>query len=497
MARGALWMVFGKVVDRSLGLVSTLVLARLLVPADFGLIAMASSLTALLELIGAFGTDLTLIRRQDAAADQYNTAWTLNLLTGVAVAILMVVFAVPMSAFYGEPRLTGVICVLALASALQGLENVGVVAFRKELRFGRDFTLQVLRKSMGFVITIPLAFVLRNYWALVLGVVGAQAGGVVLSYVMHPLRPRLSFVAFHEFFHFSKWVLMVNLFSVLYNRSSDFVVGRLMGVHPLGVFNMANELASMPGTELVAPVNRAVLPVYARVAHDHAALRREYLFVFGMVSLLAVPAVAGLAAVSPLVIRVLLGPKWQDASAVLSILAFYGLSRVLGSNAYTACVALGRLKDWFRITVLHVVLLVPLLILLTRSHGLIGAAIAYVVAAMVVLPVSIGITLRVLRIHTTEMRAILWRPVVASVATYACVRAAMGMMGVAHETEIRPGRAMVALGLMVLLGLVTYIASVWLTWWMAGRPEGAERAAVRKALAELERLMPSVRWARG
>ena len=487
MARGALWMVFGKVVDRSLGLVSTLVLARLLVPADFGLIAMASSLTALLELLGAFGVDLNLIRRQDAGADQYNTAWTLNLLTGLAVAILMVVFALPMSAFYGEPRLTAVICVMALASALQGLENVGVVAFRKELRFSRDFTLQVVKKVLGFAITIPLALLLRNYWALVLGLVGAQATGVVASYVMHPLRPRLSFAAFHEFFHFSKWVLMNNLFSVAYNRSSDFVIGRLMGVHALGVFNMANELASMPASELVAPVNRAVLPVYARVAHDYDALRREYLFVFGMVSLLAVPAVSGLAAVSPLVVRVLLGPKWQDTSAVLSILAFYGLSRVLGSNAYTACVALGRLKDWFRITILHVLLLVPLLLVLTRSHGLIGAAIAYVVASMAVLPANIGITVHMLRIPIADMRGVLWRPVVASVAMYVCVRSAMGMTGGGEETA---SRAIVTLALLVLLGLVTYAAGVWVMWWMAGRPEGAEVAAVRKALAESERLIP-------
>jgi O-antigen/teichoic acid export membrane protein len=206
-----------------------------------------------------------------------------------------------------------------------------------------------------------------------------------------------------------------------------------------------------------------------------------------MVSLLAVPAVSGLAAVSPLVVRVLLGPKWQDTSAVLSILAFYGLSRVLGSNAYTACVALGRLKDWFRITILHVLLLVPLLLVLTRSHGLIGAAIAYVVASMAVLPANIGITIHMLRIPIADMRGVLWRPVMASVAMYVCVRSAMGMTGGGEETA---SRAMVTLVLLVLLGLVTYAAAVWVMWRMSGRPEGAEVAAVRKALAESERLIP-------
>jgi O-antigen/teichoic acid export membrane protein len=479
MARGAFWMVLAKGVDRSLGLFSTLVLARLLVPGDFGLMAMASSFIAVLEVCGAVGVDLALIRRKDPGPDEYNTAWTLNLMTGVLIAIGMIMFASPISRFFAEPRLIGVLYVLAIGSVLRGLANVGVIEFRKELRFGREFTVQVLPRVVAVALTIPLAIVLQSYWALVIGSVGAQAGAVAISYAIHPLRPRLSLAASREFFHFSKWMFVNNLFGVAYSRSADVVLGRMMGVHALGVFKVAFEIASIPGSELVSPINRAVLPVYARVAGDLVVLRREYLFVFGMIALVAVPAVAGLAAVSPLVIRLLLGPRWEEVVPVLSILAFYGLARVLGSNAYTVCVVLGRMNMWVRTTMVHVAMLLPLLIVFTRMHGLAGAAVAYVVAAFLILPVSIGITTRVLRIRIGDVVAALWRPVLASGLMYACVTSVAGPAQAGASLV----QSAVELSLLVGLGVGTYGAAIAMMWWMAGRPDGAERVMVRRMVA--------------
>lgn len=372
MARGALWMVLFKAVERSLGLLSTLILARLLVPQDFGLIAMAASLIALLELFSAFGIDIALIRRNGATGDHYNTAWTLNILAGMACGMLLMAW--PMSLFYDEPRLIAVVCVLALSPLLQGFENIGVVAFRKEMEFNREFNFLLSRKLASFCIGIPLAFALRSYWALVFGIVGGRAAGVVLSYLLHPLRPRLSLVAIHEFFHFSKWLVLQNLLAFLRDRSADFVVGRFASIHALGVFNVSTEIANIPGNELVAPINRAVLPAYAKLAADPPALRREYLSVLSLIALVAIPAVSGIAAVAPYVVRVLLGQNWHDAIPLLAILGFYGLTQVLQSNAYAACLALGLPKVFVRITSLHVVILLPLLIGLTHRYGVEGAA---------------------------------------------------------------------------------------------------------------------------
>src|SRR5215469_7861100 len=139
MARGALWMLLFKAVDRGLGFISTLVLARLLVPADFGLLAMATSLIAFLELLTYFGLDTALLRDRETTSTHFNAVWTLNALAGCLIALVMLALSIPAAHFYREPRVTLVICALSAGSLIQGFENVGVVNFGKEMRFDREF----------------------------------------------------------------------------------------------------------------------------------------------------------------------------------------------------------------------------------------------------------------------------------------------------------------------------------------------------------------------
>ncbi len=143
-------MVFFKLIDRSFGFVSTMVLAHLLVPADFGIVAMATSLSALLELLTYFGLDMALLRQRETTEDHFNAVWTLNVLCGCAMAALMIALAIPAAHFYREPRVTAVICALAGVPLIQAFENVGVVNFRKEMRFDREFRFMFYKRVVRF-----------------------------------------------------------------------------------------------------------------------------------------------------------------------------------------------------------------------------------------------------------------------------------------------------------------------------------------------------------
>ena len=268
MARGAVWMLLLTFVDRSVGLVSTLILARLLVPADFGIVAMAWSFIFIAELLAAFGFDVALIHKQDATRRHFDTAWTMNVSLGAAIVILMMVAARPVSIFYAQPAVFWVICALAWSPLIAGFENIGVVAFRKDLDFRKEFAYQIIRRLVGFAVTVPLAFLLRNYWALVAGTLAARLAGTGASYFVHPYRPRFSLAEFASLFRFSRWLLLNNIVGFLKERSSDFVIGRLNGPAALGVYNVSYEVASMPTTALSAPINRALLPGFARIAGD-------------------------------------------------------------------------------------------------------------------------------------------------------------------------------------------------------------------------------------
>ena len=138
-------------------------------------------------------------------------------------------------------------------------------------------------------------------------------------------------------------MLAINFISYLKERSSDWVIGRVAGPAALGAFNVSYELASLPSTELVAPINRAVFPAYAQLAKEsHDALRREYLSVIAMIVLIAVPAILGIAATAPLLVPVMLGPNWSQAVPVLMLLGFFGFTNIIQSNAQAAYLALGR-----------------------------------------------------------------------------------------------------------------------------------------------------------
>jgi O-antigen/teichoic acid export membrane protein len=467
MATGALWMVLFKFSERGLGLLSTLILVRLLAPADFGVVAMAMSFVALLELLAAFGFDVALIRNQGTDRKDYDTAWTLNVLLGAGVALLMVALSKPLSTFYREPALSTVIALLAIGSAVQGFENIGVVAFRKNLEFAREFRYLVAKKIAQFAITIPLAFALRNFWALVFGILAGRIASVILSYWVHPYRPRFSLAARGDLLHFSKWLLVNNALNFLRERASDFVIGRAGGARSLGIFNVSYEIANLPTTELVMPINRAVFPAYARLAADRDALRLSFAAVIGVIALFAVPAGTGIAALAELLTHVVLGPKWMDGVPAIEMLAFFGVTIALQTNSYSVYLALGKPHLQACVSLLFLAVLIPGLLWFTSHLGVRGAATAFLLAGMVILPANYAVALRHLQLPAATIVRALWRPILASAVMFFAVRALVDFM---------PGNEFVRLLAGVATGVVAYLATLMLLWRLAGGNGGAERA---------------------
>jgi len=482
LATGASWMVAVRIVDRSLGLLSTIILARLLVPEDFGLVAMATSVLALLELVSNFGFDVALIRQSGADRDHYDTAWTFNALLGVSLAVGLLALAHPAARFYSEPRVAGVIFALGLAPLIQGLENIGVVTFRKELNFRAEFMWLTGKRLVALAVVLPLAFVLRSYWALVIGIVVGRLAGVALSYAAHPYRPRFSIAARHDLLGFSKWVLLVSILQFLLQRCGDLIIGRTLGSGPLGIYNISLEVASLPTTELVAPINRAVYPAFAKIANDRAQLKQEYLAVIGIIALFAVPAAVGLAAVAELVVPLLLGEKWMAAVPLIKVLALLGAVQFAHTNAYSVFLAVGRPAFQVRVHAIHVPLIVGLMIYLTAQQGIIGAAWAAAVSGILIVPVSLGFIFRELDLRIGEFAQVVWRPAVAAAVMYVCVtalNARMHPLGLATE--------ILQLLLLLCTGALVYIITVTFLWWSAGLPKSAERTVLVRASALLRR----------
>jgi O-antigen/teichoic acid export membrane protein len=474
MARSAAWMVGLRLAERSIGLVSTLVLARLLVPADFGLVAMGTVVLGALEAMTAFGFELALIKRQAKDRARWDSAWTLNALIGIANASLIAALAPAAAAFYGEPRIVHVMLVLAAAALVSGLRNIGMVEFEQDLRF-RPIVLLALARRLGSVaVTLALAWWHGTYWALLAGIVAGQLVDVILSYVVSPYRPRPGLAAWRDLFSFSKWLLVNNLLGFASQRGGDLIVGGRSGAAAVGLYSVSFELANLPTSEMVRPVMRAVFPGYAMMSSDPARLAQGFITVFSLVLLFALPAAAGIALLAEPLVSVLLGPRWAAAVPLLQVLAIYGGIRAAQANTGSVYMALDRPQLAAAMTLLNVLLAFGSFAIALGRMPLADAAWFMVAGAGVAAVVNLSVLNRSLDQPWRTVLAALRRPALA----IAAMTAALIPLRAWLWTGAQPihERAAVLLCL-VLAGAAVYLAALLAAWHAQGRPAGSPEDA--------------------
>lgn len=474
MAHGAAWMFLQRFAVRGIGLVSTIVLARLLAPGDFGIVALATGFLGLLESVGELGFDLQLVQTQTDDRAAYNTAWTLTVLRGVVIAAILAAIARPVAGFYGDPRLVALMYWVAFGVIVTELQNIGIVEFRRDLRFDLEFRLMVWSKVGSFLVTILLAVWLRSYFALIGGIIAGKLITLAMSYAMHPFRPVPSLKSAGKFVHFSSWLSLNNVMYGIKNRIDVFIVGRYAGASLLGVYSVGCEISNLIATELLWPVARVVFSGFAKMAGDRADLRKGFLDVLGLLFMIATPVAVGTGLTAEHIVRIFLGQQWLAAIPLIQILALYGVVNFATANSQAIYLALGR-PDLMALGNLPAFLMLPPLLLWgIARYGLAGAAWALVADGTLNLVVNIALMRRQIDFSLSEVFACLWRPAIAASVMAASV-AALSIYWPIAGTMI----GLVAqFGTVAATGALVYFGVLLLLWRIAGLPDGAERNAL-------------------
>jgi lipopolysaccharide exporter len=482
IARGATWMLLFRVTDRGLAFVSTIVLARALVPGDFGLVAMAMSVVTLIELTGAFSLEVALIQRAHPTRDHYDTAWTLRFLFALFGATATAALAWPAATFYADERLGPVLLALAGNWLVGSLDNIGVVDFRRELNFRREYWYLISKRLVAVPVTLLLAVTLRTYWALIAGTVAGTLASVLLSYSMHPYRPRPTLKAWRDLLSFSVWLFLNNLLNFLQLRLAHFIIGRSQGAGALGIFTVATDFAALASTEITGPVNRAVLPGLVRMAESMDGMRKGLLQITGAVLLITLPAAFGMAAIAEPIVLTLLGWQWRPAVPVLQILVIAGAMQTITANNHSAYLAAAKTHVPVIINTAFVVALVPLLFAL-HGFGVVGVAFAQLGAMAAAVGVSLALMKRYIGTSVRELAGAAWRPFSAAatmaVAVYLLDANNFGLAGV-----LAPYIRLVA---GIVSGVALYVLLVGALWMATGRNDGLERIVLERARAAFQR----------
>lgn len=486
-ARGANWMIAWRLANRVLGLVSMLVLLRVLAPEDFGLITLAFSFSQALETFTAVGVEAQIIRSRNAGRDLYDTGFTFNALRATLLAALVVASSGPVAAWFGEPRLRTLLLAIALHVFLKGIGSIRTVAFQRDLAFHKVFLLQMVPRLVQIVANILFALLLRTYWAIVIGTLAWSVTSLVLGYAMAPHRPRLTFAAWRELLGVSVWTWLINLATVLRDRVEMALIGRSFGTVQAGLFSIALELAALPVTELVSPISQVAMPGFAAGIREHGMGQAgmAFLRVTALAFLLAVPMGAGTSLVSGSFVALAIGERWAEAAPLMAVMALLLVPTAPGLIAGALLTARARLRMLCAITAVAAVLRAGLAVAVTRHFGLMGIALGMGLLMAAENAALVLTACRTGQVPLGRVLGTLWRPLGAALVMIAALQAA----GLAWAPF--PASALAAaetLAVTSLLGAAVFVSALAGLWWLAGRPEGGETDALlmgRRTLAGL------------
>ena len=477
MLKGSLWVSAGRIADNVLSFVTTIVLARLLLPSDFGLVALAASTLAIMTAVTEMPVAWALISKKDVAEELYHTAWTISATRGLVLAAAFSLLSWPMSLVYAEPRLVPVMCAMSAGLILTGMHNLRLTMMQKQLIFWQGVALIVVKAAVTAVVSIGIAIVYRSYWALVAGAIAGQLASTILSYSMFPFRPRLSFRNASELLSFSIWLTFNQAIGTLNQRLDHLLIGAVLGRAELGYYSVGSNLAVAPSREAVRPIGHTLFPALAAVADDPERLRRGYQRAQALVTAIALPAGLGFALVADPTVRLALGEKWVLAIGVIQVVGAYYAFATLGSLVGPVAIAKGATQLLFRRSLQALIVRIPIILVGMYFWGFLGLLYGSAVAGMLIIAINMRTVSSLIDLPVIRQLAANGRTLAAAISMAAAVIAMQRIWPAAPDTRALA----VSLVISIIGGGITYLSAMLLLWVAAGRPGGPETEALELA----------------
>ena len=467
---GSIWITGARLVTNVLGLVATLVLARLLGPADFGLVAIGTTLLGLVSAITDVALTEALVRHEDPTPAHFHTAWTLNLLRAAGVATLFALASWPVARAWHDQRIAYVMLTLAVGVLVNGLENPRAIMMTRALVFWQQFMLQVTNRMVALVVAVAVAWLTRSYWALLLGTLAGQVVAAAVSYTVLPFRPRLRLTYTKELLGFSLWLTGCQIVNTINWRLDALLIGTWSTRAVLGFYTVGDNLASLPTREATAPLTGTLFPAFSALAGDRARLAGAYLRAQGIVALVACPIGIGVSLVASPLVEVCLGPHWAPAALVITILAPVFALMSLGNIAQPLAMAVGQTAMLFRRDLQALLLRPPFIVAGMALDGFRGIVYARVATGMIGILLNMGVVRRVTGLSIARQILPNTRVLVSS----AIMAIAVNTIGRLGQSGHAVADDVVRIAEAGATGVVTYGSALLIVWRLAGRPAGAE-----------------------
>lgn len=464
LMKGAVWSLATRWGIRALGFINTVIMARLIVPSDYGIVAMAFLVVGLIQSLLDFGVATALLRKNEVSRDEVDSAWTLKFVQSLAMALLMVIMVPFAVVYFKDERIGAILYTFAVCIGIAGISNIGVTLAQKEFNFAFDFKYQLYTKLFSVVATVIAGWWFRDYRGLVVGCVVGYVSGALLSFVMHPYRPRWNVREIKSIWLITRWLMLANVGGFILRKGDELIAARIGSPGEYGMYNVGADLGQMAAGEVGPAVLKSFLPVLASMKADIAQINLSVLKTIRVVSSITVPLGIGLAAVAVPLTQLLLGPAWGGAAPYVATFAVVGVIYSLGGPLTSLLTMRGHTRGlgfsvWieFCVFVVAAVAFVP-------SQGLVGLVFARILGALINLGSIFWIASNTCGFNVLSASLSIARPLCGSLLMFFIVSHLLYSFG--SDT--------VSLLFCVAAGALMFSLWSFISWLLVGRPEGLE-----------------------
>lgn len=402
---GIKWVMLTSVIQRVLSFGATIVLARILTPADYGLFALAFVMIDGFGIFKSLGFDSALVRRKDEdIAKAANTAFFLIPAMGMILFGILFVVAPWGAGALGNPQVTPIIRTLGLVFVISCFGKVPQTMLYRNMQFKYKSFAEISAQLAYVATAVGLALNGFGVWSLVIAYVLKTLVQVSIEWRFAGWRPKLEFdksIAW-DMFHFGKYILGSGIVGFIYLNFDNLVVGKLLGVTMLGYYSLSMNTSNILNSYLLGKIGGVMYPAYSKIQEDSEELKRMMLKMLKHTSIIAAPFSLGLFVFAPEILRFIYGQQWIPAAGILRILAIVGLLRSLAVCIWPVFWARGKSKADFQVSLIDLSLFVILVILLTYKLRLIGVGFACLFSALVSLGFGIGRARKIINLRLRD-----------------------------------------------------------------------------------------------
>jgi len=375
---GIAWTGGVKAVTQALSWLSTLVVARLLSPTDYGICGMATIFIGLVQIVNEFGLSAAVVQRRDLSDEQISKLGGLTVLLGAVIFIVAVLGSPLVASFFGQPAVRDVVIVLSTTFLTSSFQVLPRSLLTRELRFRTLASVDAAEAVTQTIVTLVLAVLGWRYWSIVVGLVAGRIASTILALRVrnHRLSWPSPLTTIKDSVFFGAHVTGGSLAWYAFRSADMTVVGRRLGDVALGAYTIGWTLASLPVDKVASLVARATPAIFARVQDDRDALRRYVLSLTEGIGVIAVPASIGLALVAGDFLTGVLGARWQPAVLPLRILALSAILRSTVPILNQVLIATGQTRRNMQGTI-EMAIVLPILFVVGSVWGTTGVAVVW------------------------------------------------------------------------------------------------------------------------